>query len=404
MDGPTRVLMVTTSYPRHEGDHAGHFVAALAERIAGAGRTVTVLAPHEGALPESETVRGVHIERFRYLPGRAERIAYGSGIVENLRHRPLAALGLPAFVMALRRGLRRLADDCDLIHVHWGPTAALAAPWRLPKPYVLTLHGSDVTLARRGGVWLRMLKRALASAAGVIVVANAQRDFLLNSRLWDEERPLAVIPSGVPGELLERPIAGRAEGPFVFLFVGRLVESKGVLELLAAFSELRAAAVDAELHVIGDGPLGPTVREAAASDAMEGRIRMRGGLPHAEALEAIAGAGALVLPSHGEGSPLVVAEALALGTPVIGTQVGAMPELLGADGLLSEPGDVSGLARNMTLLAADAGLGARLAAEGRQRAAATLSWAAVTRATLEFYGTVVGAHAEGDSAPEAATW
>ena len=380
-----RVLMVTTSFPRHEGDHAGHFIATLAERIVSLGNEVTVLAPHEGATAERETVRGVRVERFRYLPVWAEQVAYGSGIVINLRRRPLAAAGLLPFTMALRRSVRRLAPTSDIVHVHWGPTAALAAPWRSGQPYVLTLHGSDVTLARRGGLWLGMLRRALRDAAGVDVVAEEQRRFLAEQGLWDAARPIEVIPAGVPEDLIARPRDVRAEGAFRFLYAGRLVESKGVTDLLGAFAEVRKAGIDAELELIGAGPLEDSLRERAGTGPLAGRVRFRGAIPHDKALDAIARADALVLPSHGEGSPLVVAEALALGTPVIGSRVGAIPELLGSYGLVSGPGDVRALAADMEQLARDPDLWQRLSAKGRASAAEHLGWDTIARETVEFY-------------------
>ncbi|MBN2847319.1 MAG: glycosyltransferase family 4 protein [Coriobacteriia bacterium] len=380
-----RVLMVSTSYPRHAGDHAGHFVAALAEHLVRLGHVVTVLAPHEGRLPLREMLGGIHVERFAYLPGAAERVAYGNGIVENVRRSPLAAIGLPFFAHALRRATRRLATDADIVHVHWGPTAALAAPWRLETPYVITLHGSDVTLARRGGIWERLLRVALRQAAGVDVVAEEQREYLLQDGLWSAGRPLVVIPSGVEDELVERTPIGRSDGAFEFVFVGRLLATKGVPELLEAFIDLNARGVDARLCLVGAGPLESVLRERADGAGVGDRVVMRGALEHGETLEVIAASDALVLPSHGEGSPLVVAEALALGTPVIGTRVGAIPELLGAGGLVVEPGDTVGLLEAMERLAGDPALRERLSHDGREWARTHLSWSAIACATDAFY-------------------
>lgn len=384
-----RVLMVSTSYPRHIGDHAGHFVAALAEHLVGFGHAVTVLAPHEGRLPPRETIGGVRVERFVYLPGSLERVAYGDGVVENLRRTPLAALGMPFFAAALRRTTRRLSGDADIVHIHWGPTAVLAAPWRLNAPYVLTLHGTDVTLARRGGLWKRLLRSAVTRAAGVSVVADEQRRFLLGADLWDEERPLAVIPAGIDDELTGRPRLERGDGPLEFIFVGRLLPTKGVLELLEAFVDLCARGVDARLRLVGSGPLESEIRERAARDGVSDRVQISGVLEHAETLEAIGSADALVLPSYGEGSPLVVAEALALGTPVIGTRVGAIPDLLGADGLVVDPGDVTGLGDVMERLAREPVLRERLSREGRARAHECLAWNVIADETTAFYRTAL---------------
>jgi glycosyltransferase involved in cell wall biosynthesis len=356
---------------------------------------VTVLAPHEASLPEHETIRGVAVRRFRYLPQRYEKVAYGDGIVENVRRKPLAVLGLLPFVLAVRRSTKLLSRDCDLIHVHWGPTAALAAPWRTSKPYVLTLHGSDVTLARHGRTWRAMLRRALDRAAGVAVVAEDQRTFLLESGLRPPHRPLVVIPAGVTEDLLARPRGLPTGARFRFLFVGRLVETKGVLDLLSAFAVVRSRGVDAELDLVGAGPLEHAVQEHAKTGEQSERIRVHGALPHDAALEAIAAADALVLPSYGEGSPLVVAEALSLGTPVIGTRVGAIPDVLGADGLLVEPGDVDSLATCMERLATGEDLWKRLSEAGRATAADRLGWDTIAESTVDLYRAAMDSGAAG---------
>jgi glycosyltransferase involved in cell wall biosynthesis len=97
-----------------------------------------------------------------------------------------------------------------------------------------------------------------------------------------------------------------------------------------------------------------------------------------------------VLPSHGEGSPLAVTEALALGTPVVATRVGAIPELLGEDGLLVDVGDTEGLTAAMGRLADDPGLWERLSADGRTRVRERYAWPAIAAATLRVYREAIG--------------
>lgn len=142
------------------------------------------------------------------------------------------------------------------------------------------------------------------------------------------------------------------------VFVGRLSPEKGVATLIAAWEHLP----DVRLTILGDGPLAASVREAARHHSA---IRLAGYLAPAEVLEAIGRAACLVCPSECyEGSPLVVAEAFARGTPVIATRTGALEEMVthGVTGALYPPGDARQLATAVRQLLGD---GPRLAAMRR---------------------------------------
>ncbi len=379
--GPLRVVSVTTSYPRGESDHAGHFVHSLARELVVLGCEVTVLAPHAPGLPLEEVRDGVRVRRFRYAPDFLERVAYGDGIPSNLRRDPLAVLALPAFALGLRRAVRELAHDADVVHVNWAPTAALAGRALAGMRVALTLHGSDTTLARSGRVWRGLLRRGVARATRVIAVSAEQVDFLRSESLWSG--PVDVIPAGVSAALPDRSRPKRdPETPFTFLFTGRMLESKGVRELLDAFAALLSAGRDARLVFTLGGPEEASLRERAAAAGVLDRIAFHGAVSPERALELIACADCSVLPSWGEGSPVSVVEALALGTPVIGTRVGAMPELLGEDGLLVGPRDPAALLTAMARALDDSALLARLSALGRERVRRRYTWPAVAAATL----------------------
>lgn len=403
-DTASAVLIVTTSYPRGEGDAAGHFVASLARELARAGMRVTVLAPHAAGLAHEEEADGVRVRRFRYLPEAAERVAYGDGIPTNIRRDKLAALGLPAFAIALRAAARRLAADADVVHVQWAPTAAIAGSALAGRPVVVTLHGSDTTLARRGRVWRWLLARGLAVADAVVAVSRDQAALLAGDGLWDG--PVDVVPSGVPASLLDRARAGTGSDAtaFTYLFVGRLVPEKGPADLVEAFRLVSATRPGARLRLVGAGPEEERLRAMVTDTAIDDAVVFAGAVSHDEALDEIARADALVLPSHGEGSPLSVTEALALGTPVVGTRVGGVPDLLGDDGLVVEPGDVAGLAQAMGRIADDPALRARLGDEGRARVRAGYTWDAVAERVRAVYDAAVAVAPGRARRPSAASW
>jgi len=383
-------LSVTTSYPTRRGDLAGHFVHALNSRLVAKGHEVTVVAPHAAELAEQETRDGVSIVRFRYGPDCLERVAYGSGIVSNLASDPRAVFGLLGFAVGLRLAVRRLASEFDVIHVNWAPAAAIAGSAIGGRPLVVTLHGSDVTLATKNGLWRKLLAAGVRRAKRVVVVARSQEAFLRASGLTSQ--PVSTVPCGVDEGLLARPDGDTDRGNrFEFLFGGRLVGAKGVMDLLEAF--IRLARVDSGVYLAfaGAGPAEPALRDRAAAAQVSHRVRFLGLLDHEASLDAIAAADAFVLPSYGEGSPLALTEALALGTPAIGTRVGGVPDLLGVEGLLIEAGDVSALTAAMVRLRCDGGLREHLVCEGRKRVAAAYTWPRVADAYERVYREVAGA-------------
>jgi glycosyltransferase involved in cell wall biosynthesis len=330
-----RVVVLTTSYPRDEGDFAGRFVADAVERIRARGVDVEVVSPL----------------RFRHFG-----LAYGRGVVHNLKRRPWAA---PLFLAEMTRATRRAARSADVVHAHWLPAGAVAA--LAGRPFVLTLHGTDLELARRAP-WLA--RRILRRASVVVAVSQA---------LADEARRLGapavqVIPNGVE---LPAEVSVEAEPPEV-LFAGRLSAEKGVLELAEAADGLN-------LVVAGDGPL---------RDQLP---RTLGFVPAGE-LHALYDRAALVVcPSRRDGFNMVCAEAMAHGRPVVASAVGGLLDLVidGETGLLVPPRDPPALRGAIDRLLEDEVLRRRLGSAARQHVAKLCDWDRVSQATVATYETAL---------------
>lgn len=332
-----RVVVVTTSYPRPGLEFAGRFVADAVVRLREAGVETDVVAPGT----------------FRDFGA-----ATGEGVLAGLRRRPWVA---PALLASLALAVRRSARNADLVHAHWLPTAAAALFARVP--YVVTLHGSDVELARRAPAAARAV---LGRARGVIAVSSA---------LADEARALGadavtVVPNGV--ELPPEP--GVEAEPAYVLFAGRLAPEKGVEELAAA------AADGLPLVVAGDGPLRRLLPDAL------------GFVPRPELERLLAGAAAVAVPSRREGFGLLCAEAMAYGRAVVATDVGGLRDLVrdGETGLLVPPRDPVALRAALERLLADADLRARLGAAAREHVRELCAWDRVTAQTIAVYERAVG--------------
>ena len=197
-----KIAVLTTSYPRWDGDPAGRFVADAVER-----------------LRDHAEVGVVSAQSFRHYG-----IAYGHGVLGNIKRRPWLGALVPMMLASFVHAARDVARDADLVHAHWLPAGWVAA--RTGKPYVVTLHGTDVELAHR---LPRLARLVFARAARVVAVSNAIADAARSLGAGDVE----VIPNGI-----DVPASGGAESdpPYV-LYAGRLSKEKGVVELVEAARE-----------------------------------------------------------------------------------------------------------------------------------------------------------------------
>ncbi|HEY2543295.1 MAG TPA: glycosyltransferase family 4 protein [Gaiellaceae bacterium] len=321
-----KVLVLTTSYPRDPADPAGRFVADAVQAVRARGVEVEVVSPAD----------------FRHYG-----IAYGHGIVGNLKARPWLVLMLPAFFWNFRRAARR---DADLVHAHWLFAGAIAAT--LAKPYVVQVWGTDVELARRAPWAARWILRRARLAIGA------------SRFLADEARALGaqevrVVPAGVA---IPESVGEPAEPPHV-LYVGRLSAEKGIEDFLAATEGLPRV-------IVGAGPI--AVRESVGS------------VPPTELGAYYERAALVCVPSQREGYGMVAREAMAYGRPVVATPVGGLIDAVddGATGLLV---DRTRLRSAIERLLADREQRERLGGAARIKAAAEYSQEAAATQLLEVY-------------------
>lgn len=329
-----KVAVLTTSYPRSEDDVAGAFVRDAVEDLRSAGIEVVVVSPAS----------------FRHFG-----LAYGHGILGNLKRRPWRVLLVPLFLASFARAARRAARDADLVHAHWLVSALPALATR--RPFVVQLWGTDAELAlRTPWAFRRLVRRARLAMCASSALADAAR------RLG--ARDVRVVPSGValPDEVAE------PEEPPHILYVGRLSEEKGVEELARATEGLARV-------VVGDGPLRHLTPDA------------RGFVPPHELGRFYDRASVVCCPSRREGYGVVAREAMAHGRPVVACAVGGLLDAVEHEvtGLLVPPRDPEALRAALERLLGDPDLRSRLGSAARERARERFSREAATTATLAVY-------------------
>lgn len=395
--------MVCSSYPRTSTDSSSIFLRYLAENLQHSGVDVHVLAPSDNSTSDTG-IDDIPVTRFRYLPRRWQRLAYGSGILPNLRHRPLLWLQVPFFLIGMAIALFRITRKWrpQIIHAHWviptGMVAVLVGALT-HTPVIVTLHGGDAFALKTGPLsWLKRaaLTRAAAWTANTNVTANALCMTVGGPSPY-------IIPIGVD---VKRFASGRRDAyrqdmpakNLVVLFVGRLVEKKGVDDLITAFSTLpEQLAAITWLWIVGGGDEESNLRGLANRLGVSGRVRFWGMVPNADlpdiyaAADVFAGPSVVAASGDTEGQGVVFLEAFAARLCVLAAASGGIAEVVddGITGILVPPRDPARLAAIMETLLTNRELREKLAENAFRKVTETYAWKKIASRFESLYRSVL---------------
>jgi glycosyltransferase involved in cell wall biosynthesis len=280
--------------------------AGLVSRWSSAGKLATV--------PRREQIAGIAVSHPRTL--FVPRLAHG-------------AWG-PLYAASILPALHPYRGKVDVVLGSWAYPdgfAAVIAAGLLRVPCVVKLHGSDINLIAKLPTPRRMLEWALPRAARIVAVSRALADEV--TTLGVARDRVSIVMNGVDADLFHpgdraaaRQALGLPAGPLA-LYVGNLKPEKGVLDLARAWPHVVTRAPDAQLAIVGGGPVRGELEAAVGANAT-----LYGPQPLTQIPTWLAACDVLVLPSHVEGTPNVVLEALASGRRVVASAVGGVPDLI----------------------------------------------------------------------------
>jgi glycogen synthase len=384
-----RILVLNYEYPP-VGGGAAMASAALAQGLVERGVEVDVVTGSVGSSAECRA-SWLRSEPFEHSGLTVYRVRSRRTGVHEAGMGDAASYLVAAFPL-IRRLLR--THTYDAVHVFFSlPTGALLPFLNLrAMPVVVSLRGSDVPGYDPHNRALQLVHRLLIPltrwiwrrADRVVALSDSLGQLALHTL---PDLRYSVVPNGVdltlfhPAETTRR----RSPRPIRCLAVARLVERKGLGDLIKALALLERGRF--ELEIVGGGSDERALRDLATRLGVASEVRLMGALSRTDVARRYREADLFTLPSSAESFGNVFAEALASGLPIVATAIGGIPDLVehGTNGLLVRPGDISALAGAIRYLAEDPDLRHEMSQRNCAKAEATLEWSQVTRRYLSTY-------------------
>ncbi len=369
-----KVCMLSSSFPRNASDDAGIFIARLVEALSAIGVMGMVIAPSDRQCRDDIRIDNWEIQRVRYHFCGKSTLAYGSGMLPNLKANPLLAIQIPLLLAAFFMAALKYAKKSDILHANWivsGIPAVLAGLF-ISKPVIVTVRGEDLKLLHLPFVG-RILRYLLSFAAAITTVSD---DFYNQLKILFPGKKIYSIPNGVrrvdcsPERLEEIKKSFQLED--YVIFAGRLIALKRIELLIEIFSKLG----NQNLKLVLCGALNDTgyvskLKNIALELGIQDRLIFAGQVDPSSYLQLLSGASQYWTASEYEGRPNGVLEALAHGIPCIASDIPAHRSLVssGYSGFLFNENTISEITGQIENLLSDNSLRNKLSANAKDSVA-----------------------------------
>ena len=316
-----RVVSVAHAYPRWNGDVAGAFIERLCVALNDRSHSVVVVVPADEGKGGRIVRNNLDVRSVRYAPASRETLAYRGHMADA--GKSLLGLLPVASMIASQAGAvfeEVRTSRADLVHAHWwvpGGVSAWLACIAAHRPFVVTMHGTDVAILKRSEPARRLARLVLRKASVVTAVSSyLAREAALVAGL--DFNKIIVQPMPLEVDRYSRQSRG-GEG---VVTVGRLVQQKNVSVLLEAIAVLNKQDKTVGLKVVGDGPERRSLEYRATQLGIADVTQFVGAVPPETIPDAIGDADVFAFPAINEGLGLAAAEAFMLGVPVVAARQG----------------------------------------------------------------------------------
>ncbi|MDT7545288.1 MAG: hypothetical protein QOE99_1398 [Actinomycetota bacterium] len=403
---PLRIALLSYRSKPHCGGQ-GVYVRHLSRELVALGHEVEVISgpPYPDLDPGVALTQVPSLDLYREPdPFRVPHVREFRSAIDVLEFALMATAAFPeplTFSLRAARLLRARSVRPDVVHDNQSLGYGLLSLQRHGFPVVATVH-HPITVDRRHDLaaargirkqvstrrwysFLQMQAKVVRALPALLTVSTSSYDDIVRDFEVEPAR-LTVVPVGVETDVFVPPTAPRVPGRIVAT-TSADVPMKGLVPLLEAVAKLRTER-DVELVVVGKPKEGGTANATIARLGIEDAVRFVNGVAESELVTLFGSAQVAVVPSLYEGFSLPAVEAMACATPLVATTAGALPEVVGPDGVTAlhvPPGDPEALAAAIARVLDDDVLAARLGAAGRQRVLDRFTWRAVAEQTVAWY-------------------
>ena len=386
-----QLLVLASTFPRWKDDTDPPFVYELCLRLK-KHYDIHVLAPHYPGAATEEKLAGLRVTRFRYFMSSWEFLAYGTGggILAKIKRSPGYYGMVPFFfageLISTIRILRRY--QYDLIHAHWLIPQGLIAVTAIfltsrQIPVLCTSHGGDL-YGLKGQLLKQLKKWIIVNLKTLTVVSRTMREEV--KRLVADHEKVHVIPMGT--DLKNRFVPPETrQNRSSLLFVGRLVEKKGLRYLIDALPLILKKHPQASLRIAGDGPEKGILQSQSKRLGISDHVRFLGAVKNKFLPALYQTSDVAVFPSvianngDREGFGLVLVEALGCECATVVTDLPAMQDIIvdGKTGFVVPQKNVQKLAEKIVALLDDPEMSRCTGKEGRRFVVERYDWDEIAR-------------------------
>lgn len=399
------ILVLASTFPRWKNDNEPRFVYDLSRKLA-EQFNIIVLTSHYPGASSYETLSNLTVYRYHYAPEYMEKLVYNGGITTNLKHNKFKWLLVPFFFISQLNAILKILNkhQISIIHAHWlipqGFLAHIAVKLNRKKTAIIcTSHGGDL-FGLNDPVSIKIKQWVLNRSNAVTVVSSAMKKKVLELAPGINTR-LSIIPMGTDLENTFIPSYETIRKENMLLFVGRLVEKKGVDLLIKAFANIYAQHPELELFIIGDGPEKNTLEGLVFDLNIHTAVHFTGKISHNNLPQWYNMATIAIFPFKEaqnkdiEGLGLVLVEAMGCKCPVIVGDVPAIHDVIKHQetGLIFAQNNINALEKNILELLKSPQKRKQLGCKAYQYARKYFSW---DRSYKDFLGLINNTLTEND--------